>query len=118
MSRQSWALLMRRRTVRRTFVEQVELWRPTRASDGQGGITETVARVATWPGRVEPVNERSALVAERLGLIASAIVVLPHNASVLPGDELRVNGMRFGFVGSDEGTSEPLSLRVSVAALT
>ena len=102
MTRQTWSLLKRRQMARRDMPEYIEVWRPTRTTDSEGGFTEAFVRVATSPGRVDALNESSALIAERLGQRASATIVLPHDVSVVAGDELRIGSNRYSFVGSDQ----------------
>lgn len=115
MTRQTWSLLKRRQMARRDMPELIEVWRPVRTTDSAGGFTEVYARVATTPGRVDGLTEAAALVAERLGQRASATIVLPHDVSVVAGDELRIGASRFSFVGSDSGASNAVTLSVTVA---
>ena len=115
MTRQTWSLLYRRQRARRDLPEMVEVWRPVRTTDSAGGWTEVYGRVATSPGRVDGLSEGAALIAERLGQKASATVVLPHDVSVVTGDELRIGAARFSYVGSDVGASNPVTLSVIVA---
>jgi len=115
MTRQAWSLLYRRQQARRDMPEYVEVWRPVRTTDSAGGFTEVFARVATTPGRIDALSESSALIAERLGQKASATIVLPHDVTVVAGDELRIGANRYSFVGSDSGKSGAASLAVTVA---
>lgn len=115
MTRQTWSLLYRRQMARRDLPEYVEVWRPVRTTDSQGGFTEVYARVATTPGRIDSLSESSALIAERLGQTATATILLPHDVEVVAGDELRIGTNRYSFVGSDSGKSNPVLLSVAVA---
>jgi head-tail adaptor len=115
MSRQTWSLLMRRQREQRNLPETVEVWRPTRTTDSAGGFSESYSRVTTAPGRVDRLSEASALIAERLGQKASATIVLPFDVAVTAGDELRVGAARYSFVGSDAGSTDPVTLSVAVA---
>lgn len=119
MSRQTWALLAKRNRARRDLTEKVEVWRSSSSSDGQGGLTAGApARVATLPGKVEPVTERAATVADRIGVVAAAVIVFPFDAIPATGDEYRVGGERYAFVGSDVGTTNAATVRVVVSAVT
>jgi len=113
--RQTWALLSKRLRAQRNLPEVVEVWRPTRTTDSEGGFTEAFTRVATLPGRVDRMDESAAQIAERLGQRASAVIVLPHDADVIAGDELRIGTHAYSFVGSDVGVTRPVTLSVTVA---
>lgn len=109
-----WRLAALRGLALRQMPETVEVWRGTPVVDGKGGTTTTLARATTMPGRVEAPNERSQIIADRMGVVASAVVVLPHDASPRAGDELRVGTHRYTFVGSDDALTRATELRCIV----
>ncbi len=112
-----WATLNARREAATNLHDRVEVWRPTLSGDSRGGATLLPARVATLPARVEAPTERAQVYAERYGLVASAVVALPFDTVLQPGDELRIGSRRLHYVGDDAGGADAYLLRAIVSEL-
>lgn len=88
-----------------------EVRRPTPASDGQGGVTETWATVATWPCYLSE-DRRPIELAEAGRITAEGKwkACLPIAADVHPPDRLRIGGVDYEVADTDAASSLSLSV--------
>lgn len=74
------------------FTSGFALWRPTRASDGQGGWTETFAKVLDLDGRLSPIGGAEQIAADKQRGVISLRFSTHGYIDVRPGDQVRTAG--------------------------
>lgn len=72
-----------------------ELWRASRAADGQGGHATTFAKVADLLGRLTPLSASSQIRAGQNGGVINHRFSCPGATDIRPGDEIRYDGRIF-----------------------
>lgn len=86
----------------------VTVTRPSGSSDGLGGQTLSWATQSPTIGfRTTQLGQQERAVAERLGLVTPAVVVVPHDSTVAVRDRLTIEGHTFDVVGASADT-EPV----------
>ncbi len=84
----------------------------TKISDGQGGSTETWSTVVT-ACRIRPMsNEQVQRFADRLVGVSGWVITLPYGTAVALGDQVRLDGVDYEVVGTNDGESLQTALRV------
>jgi hypothetical protein len=98
-----------------SFPDSVEIRRGTPVPDGQGGETVTPGTVATVAGRLIATTRRIVVETEEGAKPVSIThwkALLPYGTSVLATDLLRIGGVEYAVVGTNEQASEALCLEV------
>jgi SPP1 family predicted phage head-tail adaptor len=97
-----------------TFDQTATVQRPTRAPDGAGGLSETLATVATDVGcRIgQPATANERLIAEQLQLPVTHVLTFAHDADVRVGDVLVIGSRRFTVQQVLGPRAYPVHLRV------
>lgn len=72
------------------FLSGFEVWRASRATDGQGGWTETYAKNADVAGRLTPLSGGETIRADQERGVITHRFSCASSASLIKGDQVRV----------------------------
>jgi len=93
--------------------ETVYVQRPTRASDGAGGLAETWQTIATTKGRIATQGGGETKRGGAVAADTSIVVTLPHDTDLRQDDRLQIGGKQYEIESIFE-RSEKTALRVVV----
>ncbi len=79
--------------------ESIEVLRATRAPDNEGGFTNTLAVVATVPGRFCTASARDIELGSSMQAAVEGVITVPHDADVRSTDRLRRAGQTYAVAG-------------------
>ena len=81
------------------MTDEVEIKRPTRVSDGEGGYTNTRATVETTKGRYQTASARELEIASHLANAVEGTITLPFGTDVRDTDQLVRAGITYNVSG-------------------